>query len=159
MDRKAFKKQYVGIACCRQADIERTAVLPLPQVRFGRRSERYGVGNVFVEEVELDLGTDGIVDEYLVACVFDVLLLEIDAELLQAPTELHRARSPERDVVHAAGVLIFYDRALREARADVDDGIVAVVEPDAAELEIGTVTRLQVEHTAVELLDRGNILR
>ena len=81
MDRKAFKKQYVGLGRWRQADIERTVALVSPQVRLGRRSEGYGVGNVFVEEVELDLGTDGIVDEYLVASVVDVLLLEIDAEL------------------------------------------------------------------------------
>src|SRR5262245_31695945 len=141
------------------ADIERTTALASPQVRLGCCSERHGVGNVFVEEVELDLGTDGIVDEYLVARVFDVLLLEIDAELLQAPAELHRARSPERDVVNAAAMLVLDDRALREARADVNDGVVAVVEPDAAKLEIGTVTRLQVEHIAVEPLDRGNILR
>src|SRR5262245_62659754 len=73
--------------------------------------------------------------------------------------KLDRARSLERDVVHAAAMLVLYDRALREARADMDDGILAVVEPDAAELEIGTVTRLQAKHVAVELLDRRNILR
>src|SRR5262245_24272262 len=73
--------------------------------------------------------------------------------------KLDRARSLERDVVHAAAMLVLYDRALREARADMDDGILAVVEPDAAELEIGTVTGLQAKHIAVELLDRRNILR
>src|SRR5512132_2671719 len=134
-------------------------VLALPHVRIGRCPERHGVGNVLTEEVELDLGADGIVEEHLVARVLDVLLLEIDAESLQVLAELGRARSLERDVVHAAAMLVLYDRALREARADVDDGVVAVVEPDAVELKIGTVTRLQAKHIAVEPLDRGNILR
>ena len=53
-------------------------------------------------------------------------------------------------------MLVLYDRALREARADVDDRVVAVVEPDAAELKIRTVTRLQTKHIAVEPLDREN---
>jgi len=114
-------------------------VLPLPHVRLGRGTERHGIGNVLVEEVELDLGAHGIVKEHLVARVLDVLLLEIDAEPLQMLAELDRARSFERNVVHAAAMLVLYDRALREARADVDDGFVAVVEPDAAELEIGTI--------------------
>src|SRR5262245_52581670 len=139
--------------------IRALSVLVLPHVRLGRRAERHGVGNVLVQEVKLDLGAHRIVEEYLVARVLDILLLEIDAELLQAPAELHRARSLERDVVHAPVMLVLDDRALREARADMDDGIVDVVTPDAAELEIGTVTRLQAEYIAVELLDRGNILR
>lgn len=131
----------------------------LPHVRLGRRAERHGVGNVLVEKVELDLGAHRIVEEHLVARVLDVLLLKVDAEPLQVLAKLDRARSLERDVVHAAAMLVFYDRAWREARADVDEGVVAIVEPDAAELEIGTVTRLQAEYVAVKLLDRGNILR
>src|SRR5262245_12607484 len=138
-------------------DIERTA--SLPNVRLGRRAERHGVGNLLVEEVELELGAHRIVKEQLVARVFDVLFLEIDAELLQMLAELHRARSLEGDVVHAAAMLVLYDRALRKARADVDDRVVAVVEPDAAELEIGPVTGLQAKHLAVKPRDRGNILR
>ena len=74
----------------------RLSVLVLPHVRLGRRAERHGVGNVLVEEVELDLGAHGIVEEHLVARVLDVLLLEIDAELLQVLAELDRARSLER---------------------------------------------------------------
>ena len=54
-------------------------VLPLPYVRLGRGTERHGIGNVLVEEVELDLGAHGIVKKHLVARVLDVLLLEIDA--------------------------------------------------------------------------------
>ena len=131
----------------------------LPHVHLGRRAERHGVGNVLVEEVELELGAHGIVKEHLVARVLDVLLLEINAELLHVLAELDGARSLERDVVHAAAMVVLYDRALREARTDVDHGVVAVVEPDAAELEFGTVTRLETEHIAVEPLDRGNILR
>src|SRR5262245_11781449 len=73
------------------ADVERTATLP--HVRIGRRADRHGVRNLLVEEVELDLGADGIVKEHLVARVLDVLLLEIDADLLQALPELDRARS------------------------------------------------------------------
>src|SRR4029450_4974145 len=79
--------------------------------------------------------------------------------LLQVLAELDRARSLERDVVHATAMLVLNDRALREARADVDERIVAVVEPDTAELEIGTVTGLQAEHIAVEPPARGNIIR
>src|SRR5690606_2477617 len=60
--------------------------------------------------------------------------------------------------VDAAVVLVLDERALREARADVDDGVVAVVEPDAAELEIGAGAGLQAQHVAVELLDGGQIL-
>src|SRR5215813_336748 len=145
---------------CRKANRHSTpAALPLPDVRLGRRPDRHGVGNVLLEEIELDLGTHGIVDKHLVACVFDVLFLEIDAELLQMLAELDRARSLECDVVYAATMLVLYDRALRKPRADVDDGVVAVIEPDATELEIWTVTRLQAEHIAVELLDGGNILQ
>ena len=110
-----------------------------------------------LRKLNSSLAAHGIVKEHLVARVLDVLLLEIDAQLLQVLAELDGARSLERDVVHAAAMLILYDRALREARADVDDGVVAVVEPNAAELEIGTLTRLQTEHIAVEPLDRGNI--
>src|SRR5262249_39581492 len=73
--------------------------------------------------------------------------------------KLDRARSLERDMIHAAAMRVLYDGALRKPRADVDDGVVAVIEPDATELEIWTVTRLQAEHIAVELLDGGNILR
>ena len=51
--------------------------------------------------------------------------------------QVGRARSLERDVVHATAMLVLHDRALREARADVDERIVAVVEPDTAELELG----------------------
>jgi hypothetical protein len=76
--------------------IRALSVLVLPHVRLGRRAERHGVGNVLVEEVELDLGAHGIVEEHLVARVLDILLLEIDAELLQMPAELDRARSLER---------------------------------------------------------------
>src|SRR5262245_49731397 len=139
--------------------IRALSVLVLPHVRLGRRAERHGVGNVLVQEVELDLGAHGIVEEHLVARVLDILLLEIDAELLQVLAELDRARSLERDVVHATAMLVLHDRALREARADVDERIVTVVEPDTAELETGTVTGLQTEHIAVEPLDRGNIIR
>src|SRR5262249_907838 len=134
-------------------------VLPLPHVRLGRRAKRHAVANVLVEEIELDLGAHRIVEKHLVARVLDVLLLEIDADLLQVLAELSRAGSLERDVIHAAGMSVLYDRALREARADVDDGVVAVVEPDAAELKFGTVTRLQAEHIAVDPLDLENIRR
>ena len=134
-------------------------VLPLSHVRLGRRAERTASATCSFRKLNSILVPTGSIEEHLVARVLDILLLEIDAELLQVLAELDRARSLERDVVHAAAMLVLYDRALREARADVDDRVVAVVEPDAAELKIGTVTRLQTKHIAVEPLDRGNILR
>src|SRR5215813_14086381 len=123
---------------CRKANRHSTpAALPLPDVRLGRRPDRHGVGNVLLEEIELDLGTHGIVDKHLVACVFDVLFLEIDAELLQVLPKVDRARSLERDMIHAAVMRVLYDGALGEARADVDDGIVAVIEPMPPNLKSG----------------------
>ena len=56
-------------------------MLPLPHVCLGRGTERHGIGNVLVEEVELDLGAHGIVKEHLVARVLDILLLEIRKSL------------------------------------------------------------------------------
>src|SRR5262245_43754102 len=129
----------------------------LAHVGAGRGAERHGVLDVLVQEVELELGADGVVEKDLVAGVLDVLLLELDVELLQALAEIHGARGLEGDVVHAAAVLVLDERALGEARADVNDGILAVVEPDAAELEVGAVAGPQPQHVAVELLDRGQI--
>src|SRR3972149_1213420 len=61
-------------------------------------------------------------------------------------------------MVHAAAVLVaFRDVALRKACRHMDDGILAVVEPYAAELEIGPIALLQPEHVAIEPLDRGQI--
>src|SRR5262245_4029261 len=113
---------------------------------------------MLVEEIELELGADRVIQEDLVSGVLDVLLLEVDLELLQPFAEIHRAGSLEGDVVHAAVMLVLDERALGEARPDVDDRVVAVVEPATPELEVGAIAGLEPEHIAVEFLDRRQVL-
>src|SRR5262245_30206209 len=127
------------------------------QIRFRHGAERNRIFDMLVQEIEFELGADRVVEKDLIARVLDILFLELDVELFQALAEFHRTRSLERYVIHAPVVLVLDERIFREPGSYVDDGIVAVIEPDSGEHEVGAVTGLQAKHIAVKFLDRGKI--
>ncbi len=117
--------------------------------QFGRR---FGCG-----KIEFELGAHRVMEKYLVASLRDILLFEIDADFFQPRAELDRAGRPECNVVDAAAMLVGHDRACRKTPAHVDDGIVAVVQPQAVERKVGTRPDCQAKHFAVKFFDRGQI--